>query len=74
MGFHEKTPAWGVDADLLRSEKQALVMEGRAHAALVRDGEVCLGWCQYRPPAELPRIKHRKAYGAEDQPDWRRRR
>jgi len=71
MGFHEKTPGWGVSADLLQAEKQALVMEGRAHAALVFDGEVCLGWCQYGPPAELPRIKHRKAYGAEDLPDWR---
>jgi len=46
---------------------------GRAHAALVYDGERCVGWCQFGSPDELPRIKHRKAYlaGAEAPPDWR---
>ena len=39
MAFHEKTPGWGVSVDLLRAEKQALVAEGRVHAALVFDGK-----------------------------------
>lgn len=31
------------------------------------------GWCQYGPAAELPRIKHKRAYdaGAAASPDWR---
>lgn len=73
MGFHARTPNWGVSAEGNRSDKQALVMVGRAQAALVFDGEACLGWCQYGPTAELPRIKHRKAYeaGQAGAPDWR---
>ena len=71
MGFHAKGPSWGKSADGNRAEKQALVAAGQAHAALVFDGAVCVGWCQYGPPAELPRIKHRKALGAEALPDWR---
>ena len=35
---------------------------GGAHAALVYAGDDCVGWCQFGPPAELPRIKHRRAY------------
>lgn len=56
-----------------RADKEALVRDGRAHAALVFDGADCVGWCQFGPPAELPRIKHRKAYdaGATAPPDWR---
>jgi len=56
-----------------RAAKECRVREGRAHAALVYDGEVCLGWCQFGPADELPRIKHRRAYEAELAvlPDWR---
>jgi GNAT superfamily N-acetyltransferase len=47
--------------------------EGRAHAALVYDGAQCVGWCQFGPTEELPRIKHRKAYNANlhQLPEWR---
>ena len=33
----------------------------------------CIGWCQFGPPEELPRIKHLKVYqaGASTPPDWR---
>ena len=73
MGFHAKGPGWGVSADLNRSEKAQLVAEGRAHAALVFDGGECVGWCQFGPTAELPRIKSLKAYeaGLSALPDWR---
>jgi ribosomal protein S18 acetylase RimI-like enzyme len=49
------------------------VCAGEAHAALVyADGE-CVGWCKFGSPAELPRIKARRAYEAEpaQPPDWR---
>jgi hypothetical protein len=49
------------------------VREGRAHAALVYDGAQGVGWCQFGPVGELPRIKHQKAYrdGLAELPDWR---
>ena len=56
-----------------RALKEARVREGRAHAPLVFDDGRCVGWCQFGPTAELPRIKHRKAYvdGLRELPDWR---
>ena len=73
IGFHpegsdkETTPA------LNRRRKLERVKEGKAHAALVFDGEDCLGWCQFGAPAEVPRIKSRAAYekGLSNPPDWR---
>ena len=32
-----------------RALKEERVREGRAHAALVFDGEVAVGWCEYGP-------------------------
>ena len=44
-----------------------------SHAALVLDGDRCLGWCQFGRPDEVPRIKNRKEYEREraTPPDWR---
>jgi GNAT superfamily N-acetyltransferase len=47
-----------------RSLKEQLVRTGRAHAALVFDGDLAVAWCQYGAPAELPNINHRKEYEA----------
>ena len=56
-----------------RALKEQLVREGRAHAALVFDGETAVGWCQYGSPEELPNINHRKEYErtSERIPDYR---
>lgn len=56
-----------------RAQKEARVREGTAHAALVFHGTACVGWCQFGPPQELPRIKHLRVYneGAGPPPDWR---
>ena len=53
--------------------KKRLVEEGRAHAALVFDGDEAVAWCQYGPPSELPNIHHRKEYEAaqDTPPDYR---
>jgi len=53
--------------------KEARVLEGRAHAALVFDGPNAVGWCQFGPTEELPNIRSRKVYeeGLRDLPDWR---
>jgi hypothetical protein len=39
----------------------------------VFEGDHCLGWCQFGPPAELPRIKSRARYEKTQStpPDWR---
>ena len=71
MGFHGDDSK--NDAGLNRERKLARVREGRAHAALVFDGDDCLGWCQFGAPSELPRIKSRKEYekALTAPPDWR---
>ena len=56
-----------------RDLKQQMVSEGRAHAALVFDGDQAVAWCQYGAPDELPNIYHRKEYlaGQDAPPDYR---
>jgi GNAT superfamily N-acetyltransferase len=56
-----------------RSLKRRLVDEGRAHAALVYDGDEAVAWCEYGSPEELPNIYHRKQYEEELDvlPDYR---
>jgi GNAT superfamily N-acetyltransferase len=69
MGFHPKD-----DSDVPKRERKLeRVRAGTAHAALVFDGDECLGWCQFGSPDELPRIKSRTAYerGLTTPPDWR---
>jgi ribosomal protein S18 acetylase RimI-like enzyme len=72
IGFHEEGASRDPNRNH-REQKARRVREGRAHAALVFDGEDCVGWCQYGSPVELPRIKHRRAYEADlrGTPDWR---
>ena len=55
------------------SLKRRLVDEGRAHAALVYDGDEAVAWCEYGTPVELPNIYHRKQYEEEldVRPDYR---
>jgi GNAT superfamily N-acetyltransferase len=73
MGFH----AEGVGKDTTAAQnckrKHERVRAGTTHAALVFDGDDCLGWCQFGTPDELPRIKSRAAYekGRTTSPDWR---
>jgi GNAT superfamily N-acetyltransferase len=69
MGFHPKE-----DSEVPKRERKLeRVRAGTAHAALVFDGDECLGWCQFGSPDELPRIKSRTAYerGLTTPPDWR---
>jgi GNAT superfamily N-acetyltransferase len=70
MGFHEDSRG---TVPPKRERKHARVRAGTAHAALVFDGDDCLGWCQFGAPDEVPRIKSRAAYekGLTTSPDWR---
>ena len=71
--FHPRRKDQGIDVEAGRPYKELLVREGRAHAALVFDGEVAVAWCQYGSPEELPNIYHRKEYeaGLDKAPDYR---
>ena len=70
MGFHEKA-----DSPFNKKEQKHLrVCEGRAHAAMVFDGECAVGWCQYGPASELrPQNKFKRKYepGVVVIPDWK---
>jgi len=64
MGFHPGQP-WPDEVQervpQKRAAKEQRVREGNAHAALVFEGEDCVGWCQFGAPDEVPRIKNRAA-------------
>jgi hypothetical protein len=60
MGMHpDREPG---DDRPHRERKLERVRAGTAHAALVFDGDRCLGWAQFGAPEEIPRIKNRAAY------------
>jgi hypothetical protein len=71
--FHTMAAEKTRTAEGNRRLKERLVREGRAHAALVLDGDVAVAWCQYGSCAELPNIYHRKQYDeqADLRPDYR---
>jgi GNAT superfamily N-acetyltransferase len=73
MGFHPDDAGKDGTAAPNRERKLQRVRAGTAHAALVFEGDDCVGWCQFGPPVELPRIKSRAAYerGLTTLPDWR---
>jgi hypothetical protein len=62
--FHPAPPEEGTSPRRNRASKERLVREGRAHAALVFDGDVAVAWCQYGSPAWLPGSSHLKEYTA----------
>jgi ribosomal protein S18 acetylase RimI-like enzyme len=72
LEFHPEGKVIG-GFDERRDEKRRLVGCGRAHAALVFDGDLCVGWCQFGPSEELVNIKSKRAYDAAgEQPSaWR---
>ena len=71
--FHTMHGEKTFSAENNRALKERLVCEGRAHAALVYDGDLAVAWCQYGGLDELPNIKHRKEYEAAQNrlPDYR---
>jgi len=73
MGFHPEGVGHGSTPEVNRSRKLERIRARTTHAALVFDGDDCLGWCQFGAPEELPRIKSRAAYerGRTSSPDWR---
>lgn len=45
-----------------RREKREMVKRGRSHGILVYEKAEPIGWCQYGPWEELPRIDNSRAY------------
>jgi GNAT superfamily N-acetyltransferase len=73
MGFHPADDSHADAPEPKRLRKLDRVRAGTAHAALVFNGEDCVGWCQFGAPDEVPRTKNRREYekGLVDLPDWR---
>jgi GNAT superfamily N-acetyltransferase len=73
LAFHPPYAERGQSVEGNRTLKERLVSEGRAHAALVFDGDLAVAWCQYGTPEELPNIYHRKEVEAnlDTVPDYR---
>jgi GNAT superfamily N-acetyltransferase len=74
MAFHPEGAGKGGQGERNRAVKLSRVRAGTAHAALVFDGDRCVGWAQFGAPAELPGIKGRAAYEASrtgELPEWR---
>ena len=49
-----------------RERHRELLGRGKAHGVIVLDGSVPVGWCQFGPKEELPRIDGRREYQAPD--------
>lgn len=73
MGFHPEERTHLDAPEPHREQKLDRIRAGTAHAALVFDGDTCVGWCQFGSPEEVPRIKSRREYekGLTELPDWR---
>lgn len=74
MGFQKDEKPKYTSLAEKKGDKHSLVCLGRAHAAVVFDGDVAIGWCQYGRSDEIaPRNKFKKTYfpGLITEPDWR---
>jgi GNAT superfamily N-acetyltransferase len=54
-----------------REAKRRLTAEGRAHGTIVFCGSDPVGWCQYGPKEELPRIDNKRGYRQTSPYAWR---
>jgi GNAT superfamily N-acetyltransferase len=74
MGFHEGTPEEEDTSVCKRDRKLRRVTDGTAHASLVFDGDLAIGWCQFGRAREIrPQNKFKRKYlpELEREPDWR---
>lgn len=73
MSFHAEGIGKNTTPELNRERKLERVNNNDAHAALVFDGDACVGWAQFGRPDEVPKIKNLANYNREltTLPDWR---
>jgi len=55
-----------------REDKKGLVKEGRSHGIIVYNDKEPIGWCQYGPREELPRIDAGRKYRGLKLPEERK--
>ena len=64
----------GFDAsayDKNRKDKRSLVKQGLAHGTIVYCGGDPVGWCEFGPREELPRVDAKKGYVPSSEGAWR---
>ncbi len=54
-----------------KATKEALTREGRAHGTIVYCGKDPVGWCEFGPMEELPRIDGKRGYKPTAPEPWR---
>ena len=54
-----------------REAKRQLTADGRAHGTIVFCGSDPVGWCQFGPKEELPRIDRKRGYRPTSLRAWR---
>ncbi len=70
--FYHTSEGWGKrKAEQNRSDKRDLVRRGKAHGVLVYCSEEPVGWCQFGPADELPRIDRKREYTPAKDDAWR---
>ena len=70
MSFQREGNWSSFTADQNKKAKLALVKEGRTHGTIVYCGKDPVGWCQFGPLPELPRIARRKGYIPTAENPW----
>ena len=66
LWFHPRHGAGDPEEDDARARKQRLVEQGRAHAALVFDGDVAVGWCLRGRRLHVPTPEGRRQLRHDD--------
>lgn len=71
MFYHQETPFDSKAYARNRTAKRKQVTSGKAHGTIVFCGDEPVGWCQFGPKDELPRIDARKNYVPTARGAWR---
>ena len=71
MFFHKRGGFDSHAYERNRKAKRALTEEGKAHGTIVYCGSDPVGWCQYGPKEELPRIDGKRGYTPTSAEPWR---
>jgi GNAT superfamily N-acetyltransferase len=71
MAFQRPRNYSGYTYEENRAAKRGLVREGRAHGTIVYCGKDPVGWCQFGPKEELPRVDRRRGYVPTAENPWR---
>jgi hypothetical protein len=69
--FHNEGSFNAQAYDRNRATKRALVGDGKAHGTIVLCGNDPVGWCQFGPKEELPRVDGKRGYTSVAKNAWR---